>query len=93
VEGDADPAAVGHNPEVLDQGAEKEDGHDVAQREEEKPDLRVFFRANRSQIINLKAVDSIHPWFGGRLMARIHAGAEVVLSRRKSKEFRERMSV
>jgi len=60
---------------------------------EEKLDPRVFFRANRSQIINLKAVDSIHPWFGGRLMARIDGGAEVVLSRRKSKEFRERMSV
>jgi len=60
---------------------------------EEKLDPLVFFRANRSQIINLKAVDSIHPWFGGRLMARMDGGMEVVLSRRKSKEFRELMSV
>ncbi len=60
---------------------------------EEKLDPRVFFRANRSQIINLKAVGSIHPWFGGRLMARMDGGTEVVLSRRKSREFRERMSV
>ncbi len=60
---------------------------------EERLDPRVFFRANRSQILNLKAVRSIHPWFSGRLMARLDGGAEVVLSRRKSREFRERMSV
>jgi hypothetical protein len=55
----------------------------------ESPELEL----EAAQVINLKAVDSIHPWFGGRLMARIDGGAEVVLSPRKSKEFRELMSV
>jgi len=32
-------------------------------------------------------------WFGGRLTARMDGGMEVGLSRRKSKEFRELMSV
>ena len=60
---------------------------------EEKLDPRVFFRANRSQIINLNAVRSIHAWFGGRLMAKLEGGHEVVLSRRRARDFRERMSV
>lgn len=60
---------------------------------EAKLDPRVFFRANRSQIMNLTAVESIDPWFGGRLMARVRGDHEVVLSRRRSREFRERMSV
>lgn len=60
---------------------------------EERLDPRVFFRANRSQIVNLKMVRSIHPWFSGRLMARLEGGHEVVLSRRKTRDFRERLSV
>lgn len=54
---------------------------------------RVFFQANRHQIINVKAVRSIHAWFGGRLMAQLEGGHEVTLSRRRSRAFRERMSV
>lgn len=60
---------------------------------EDRLDPREFFRANRSQIVNLESVRSIHPWFGGRLMARLDGGHEVVLSRRRAREFRERMSV
>ncbi len=60
---------------------------------EAKLDPRFFFRANRSQIMNLNEVESIDPWFGGRLMAKVRGGHEVVLSRRRSREFRERMSV
>jgi len=60
---------------------------------EARLDERVFFRANRSQIINLKAVRRIHPWFGGRLMAEIEGGQEVTLSRRRARAFRELMSV
>jgi two-component system LytT family response regulator len=56
-------------------------------------DERVFFRANRSQMINLKAVRAIHPWFGGRLMADLEGGEEVTLSRRRARVFRELMSV
>jgi two-component system, LytTR family, response regulator len=56
-------------------------------------DDRVFFQANRHQIVNLKAVRSIQVWFGGRLLARVEGGHEVTLSRRRSREFRERMSM
>jgi len=60
---------------------------------EARLDERVFFRANRSQIINLKAVRAIHPWFGGRLMAELEGGHEVTLSRRRARAFRELMGV
>jgi two-component system, LytTR family, response regulator len=56
-------------------------------------DDRVFFQANRNQIVNLKAIRSIHAWFGGRLMAQLEGGHEVTLSRRRSRVFRERMSM
>jgi two-component system LytT family response regulator len=60
---------------------------------EARLDERVFFRANRSQIINLKAVRDIHPWFSGRLMAELEGGQEVTLSRRRARAFRKLMSV
>jgi two-component system LytT family response regulator len=60
---------------------------------EARLDARVFFRANRSQIINVKAVLAIHPWFGGRLMAELENGQEVTLSRRRARAFRKLMSV
>jgi two-component system, LytTR family, response regulator len=58
-----------------------------------KLDERVFFQANRHQIVNVRAVRSIQAWFGGRLLAEIEGGHEVTLSRRRSRAFRERMSV
>ncbi len=60
---------------------------------EAKLDDRVFFRANRHQIVNVKAVRAIHPWFGGRLLAKFEGGHEVTLSRRRARAFRELMSV
>jgi len=56
-------------------------------------DERVFFQANRHQIVNVRAVRAIHQWFGGRLMAEVEGGHEVTLSRRRARLFRERMSV
>lgn len=58
-----------------------------------KLDARLFFQANRHQIINVRAVRSIQAWFGGRIMAKLEGGHEVTLSRRRSRAFRERMSV
>jgi len=60
---------------------------------EPKLDGRVFFRANRHQIVNVKAVRDIQPWFGGRLLARIDSGAEVTISRRRARVFRELMGM
>jgi two-component system LytT family response regulator len=56
-------------------------------------DSRVFFRANRHQIINLKAVKAIHPWFGGRMLAVMDDGREITLSRRRATAFRDMMSI
>jgi len=55
-----------------------------------KPDL--FFRANRSQIINLKRIEKVDPWFGQSMKLELANGESVEVSRRRSKEFRERMS-
>lgn len=58
-----------------------------------KLDERVFFRANRHQIVNVKAIRSIHRWFNGQLLAKLEGGHEVTLSRRRAREFREHLSV
>ena len=60
---------------------------------EARLDERAFFRANRSQIINVRAVREIHVWFGGRLLAELEGGHQVTLSRRRARAFRELMSV
>ncbi|WP_434479489.1 LytR/AlgR family response regulator transcription factor [Gemmatimonas sp.] len=44
-----------------------------------------FFRANRSQIIALKYVRQVHPWFAGRLKVTIDGGIEVFVSRRQAR--------
>ena len=60
---------------------------------EARLDERVFFRANRSQIINVRAVRAMHVWFGGRLLAELEDGRQVTLSRRRARAFRELMSM
>jgi two-component system LytT family response regulator len=60
---------------------------------EERLDARLFFRANRRQIVNVRAVRGIRSWFGGRLLAEIEGGQEVTLSRRRARAFRELMSM
>src|SRR5262245_38417517 len=59
----------------------------------ERLDARVFFRANRRQIVNVRAVRARSPRFGGRLLAEIEGGPEVTLSRRRARAFRELMSM
>ncbi len=49
----------------------------------------LFFRANRSQIVNLDAVSSLEPWFSNCLRATLRNGAVVEFSRRASLAFRE----
>jgi two-component system LytT family response regulator len=53
----------------------------------------VFFRANRSQIINLEALQKIDPWFSNTLRATLKNGFLVEFSRRASQEFRESRSL
>ncbi len=59
---------------------------------ESRLDPEVFFRANRQQIINLKYVERIEPWFSGSLKVYLNSGEEVEVSRRQSIRFREVMS-
>jgi len=60
---------------------------------EERLDTRMFFRANRRQIINLAWIDRIEPWFSGSLLVHLKGGLKVELSRRQAQAFREQMSL
>lgn len=60
---------------------------------EERLDPDQFFRASRQHILNLKWVDDLTAWFGGKMKATLRDGQEVEMSRRRSKEFRERMKL
>ncbi len=53
----------------------------------------LFLRANRSQILNLHTIASIHPWFSGSLKVHLTSGKEIELSRRQSLLLRERTAL
>lgn len=54
---------------------------------------KVFFRANRKHIINLKCVNGIESWFNGGLKVKLSDGNEVEISRRQSQKFKDLMSL
>lgn len=60
--------------------------------EERLPSHR-FFRANRRQIINLKWIQTIKPWFNGGLHLTMKDGKTVEMSRRAAREFKSRMGI
>jgi two-component system, LytTR family, response regulator len=60
---------------------------------EARLDGRMFFRANRRQVVNLEWVETIEPWFSGGLLVHIKGGPRVELSRRQAQAFREQMSL
>ncbi|MFT3830847.1 MAG: LytTR family DNA-binding domain-containing protein [Opitutaceae bacterium] len=64
----------------------------LAQLEERLPE-DLFFRANRSQLINLRNVERVEPWFSGCLKATLTGGRTVELSRRQSQLFRDRLGL
>ena len=51
-------------------------------------DRSQFFRANRSQIVSLRHIQAVEPWFGERLRIELDGGHLVELSRRRSVAFR-----
>ncbi|MDN5202050.1 response regulator [Fulvivirgaceae bacterium BMA10] len=59
---------------------------------ESRLDDKIFFRANRQQLINLKWVERIVPWFSGSLKIYLKGGDEVEVSRRQTQRFKELMS-
>ncbi len=59
---------------------------------ETRLDPRNFFRANRQQIINLKWVARIEPWFSGSIRIYMKNGTEIDVSRRQTQKFKDLMS-
>ena len=53
----------------------------------------MFFRANRKQMINLKWVRNIQPWFGSSLLVTLKDDTKVKMSRRASQSFRNMMGI
>lgn len=60
---------------------------------ESKLDTTVFFRANRSQIINTTYIKEIHPHFNNRLHITLITGEIVEVSSRQSVKFKNRNSL
>ena len=60
---------------------------------ETKLDQKIFFRANRQQIINLKWIERIEPWFSGSIRIYLKGDHEVDVSRRQTQKFKELMSL
>jgi len=60
---------------------------------EMKLDPRRFFRANRSQIVNLDFIGQVEPGVGGRLHVQMRDGPEIEVSRRQARLFRARATV
>ncbi len=59
---------------------------------ETRLDPKTFFRANRQQIINLKWVERIEPWFSGSIKIFMKGDIGVDVSRRQTQRFKELMS-
>jgi two-component system LytT family response regulator len=57
---------------------------------EQRLDPGLFFRANRSQIINLDFIEAVDVGVGGRLHVQLRGGPEVEISRRQTQLFRRR---
>lgn len=53
----------------------------------------LFFRANRQQIINIKHVKNVVPWFNGKFKLTLNNDTEVEVSRRQSQSFKEKLSI
>jgi two-component system LytT family response regulator len=61
---------------------------------ERRLDPKRFFRANRSQIINLEFIEKVDLGINGRLDVTLRGGGpEVEISRRQARVFRQQMSV
>ena len=63
------------------------------QQLEARLDPKVLFRVNRQQIINLKWIASIEPWFSNTLRLTLRDGPAVEVSRQQSVRFRELLSL
>ncbi len=60
---------------------------------EKRLDGKLFFRANRKYIINLKLIRKIENWFNGGLMVELQDGSKVEISRRQAAKFKDVMAL
>ncbi|MDX2048538.1 MAG: response regulator [Chitinophagaceae bacterium] len=60
---------------------------------EERLDEKVFFRANRKHIVNLRMIEKVEPYFNGGLLLEIKGGEKIEVSRRQAVKFKEMMSL
>ncbi len=60
---------------------------------EERLDEKVFFRANRKHIVNLRLIEKIEPYFNGGLLLEMRGGEKIEVSRRQTVKFKEMMSL
>ncbi len=60
---------------------------------EERLDDKMFFRANRKHIINLRWIEKIEPYFNGGLLVDLKGGEKIEVSRRQTVKFKEMMSL
>ncbi|MCO6498565.1 MAG: response regulator [Chitinophagaceae bacterium] len=60
---------------------------------EERLDDKVFFRANRKYIINMKMIEKVETYFNGGLLLELTGGEKVEVSRRQAVKFRDTMSL
>lgn len=49
-----------------------------------------FFRASRTELVNVQSVVGVEPWFSGGLRLTLKTGRQVEVSRRQARVFRER---
>ncbi|MFN2458385.1 MAG: LytR/AlgR family response regulator transcription factor [Chitinophagaceae bacterium] len=56
-------------------------------------DEKVFFRANRKHIVNLRMIDKIEPYFNGGLLLELKGSEKIEVSRRQTVKFKEMMSL
>lgn len=60
---------------------------------EERLDDKIFFRANRKHIVNMRMIDKIEPYFNGGLLLELNGGEKIEVSRRQAVKFKEMMSL
>ncbi len=60
---------------------------------EERLDEKLFFRANRKHIVNLRMIDKIESYFNGGLLLDLKGGEKIEVSRRQTVKFKEMMSL
>lgn len=60
---------------------------------EERLDEKIFFRANRKHIVNLRLIEKVEPYFNGGLLLELKGGEKIEVSRRQAVKFKEMMSL